>query len=114
MRNIGKYNGIVCYACTEKEYRELCDSGRVDGNIYIIDETMVRNNIIVGYYNGKTVRDVYDAVPYMVKREPGPERKMTPVKEMKEEKNSEPIIEIVFSDYSRVVDEFFKNLGVEP
>ena len=110
MRTIGKYNGIVCYECTEKEYRDLCNSGRVDGNIYIIDETMVRNNIIVGYYNGKSVRDVYDAVPYMVKREPGPEREMTPVKE---ERKEEPITEIVFSDYSRVVDEFFENLGVE-
>ena len=72
MKKLGKYNDITCYECTDREYKEqmrLYDNRNV---IYIIDGTMVHNGIIVGYYDGTHVRDVYDEVPYMVKHEPAP------------------------------------------
>ena len=65
MKNIGKYNGIPCYECTDKEYTNVVKSGQDNGKqIFIIDGTMVKKNEIVGYYDGKHVRDVYDGKVY--------------------------------------------------
>ena len=66
MKNIGKYNGIPCYECTHKEYVNARNGKLDDGRqIFIIDGTMVKNNIIVGYYDGKSVDDVYDMKTYL-------------------------------------------------
>ena len=63
MKNIGKYHGIPCYECTRKEYMENKDLD--DGKqIFIIDGIMVRQNIIVGKYDGKHVTDLYDGKIY--------------------------------------------------
>ena len=74
MKNIGKYQGIPCYMCTEREYKDALNSGQDNGRqIFIIDETMVKRNEIIGYYDGRHVRDVYDGVPYVVVKQPGPQ-----------------------------------------
>ena len=67
MKNIGKYNGVFCYTCTNVEWKDAYDRGQDDGKqIFIIDGVMVRNNKIVGYYDGKHVKDRYDEQPYYV------------------------------------------------
>ena len=108
MEFIGKYRGYKCYVCTDKEYNECTD---IQPNvIYIIDGTMVKNGLIIGHYDGNTVRDVYDCVPYKVRHTPGPEREM-----VKTEKKTEEVVadtDIDFSKYSKVVDEFFRLLDM--
>ena len=104
MKNIGKYNGVFCYTCTNAEWKNIYDRGRDDGEqIFIIDGVMVKNNKIVGYYDGKHVKDKYDEQPYYV------EVKVDNYDVMNMRKNAETAVtkEICFSDYSRVVDEFF-------
>ena len=67
MKNIGKYNGIPCYECTNVEWKNCYDRGRDDGKqIFIIDGVMVRNNKIVGHYDGQHVKDRYDDQLYYV------------------------------------------------
>ena len=67
MKNIGKYNGIPCYTCTNTEWKSYYDKGKDDGKqIFIIDGIMVRNNKIVGHYDGTHVKDRYDEQPYYV------------------------------------------------
>ena len=112
MKNIGKYNGIPCYECTNVEWKDRYDRGQDNGKqIFIIDGVMVHNNKIVGYYDGKHVRDVYDEQPYFVemwKTETAHEVSPT-TGEDEEPVSYEEVVakEIHFSDYSRVVDEFF-------
>lgn len=67
MKNIGKYNGIPCYECTDVEWKERYDRGQDNGKqIFIIDGVMVKNNKIVGHYNGSFVTDRYDEQPYFI------------------------------------------------
>jgi hypothetical protein len=112
MKNIGKYQGTPCYECTDREYKEVYKKKQDDGHqIYIIDGTMVKRGIIIGHYDGNSVRDVYDGVPYLVQHEPGPQREMTetadkPV-DVSVPTGEVAIKEINFADYSKVVDEFF-------
>lgn len=70
MKNIGKYNGISCYSCTYNEWKDCYDKGQDNGKqIFIIDGTMVCKNKIIGYYDGKHVKDKYDEQPYYVDNE---------------------------------------------
>lgn len=105
MKHIGKYNGVHCYTCTNVEWKDHYDRGQDDGKqIFIIDGVMVRNNKIVGHYDGQHVKDRYDEQPYYVemwKTETAHEVSSTTGNE------EEVVKEIRFSDYSRVVDEFF-------
>ena len=65
MKNIGKYNGIPCYECSHKEFVDAYNKDLDNGKqIFIIDGTMVRQNVIIGYYDGKHVKDVYDGKVY--------------------------------------------------
>ena len=65
MKNIGKYNGIPCYECTHKEYVDAYNKDLDTGKqIFIIDGTMVRQNVIVGKYDGQRVKDLYDGHVY--------------------------------------------------
>ena len=109
MKYIGKYKGCDCYTCSDKEYNE---STIRPSNIYIIDGTMIRNGLIIGHYDGDAVRDVYDCVPYKVRHEPGPQVKISEgnKKDTKDAQNTLELPQIDFKDYSKVVDEFFKNL----
>ena len=67
MKNIGRYNGIPCYICTNVEWKDRYDRGQDDGKqIFIIDGIMVRNNKIIGHYDGTHVKDRYDEQPYFV------------------------------------------------
>lgn len=67
MKNIGKYIGIPCYTCTKVEWKDAYDKGNDNGKqIFIIDGVMVRNNKIVGIYDGTHVEDRYDEQPYYV------------------------------------------------
>ena len=118
MNHIGKYQGTPCYECSDKEYKDALSKGRDNGGqIFIIDGTMVRRNIIIGHYDGNTVRDVYDGVPYLVQHEPGPQREMTATanEPVYVPKTCEEVVEkeINFADYSKVVDEFFAHLDVK-
>ena len=65
MKNIGKYNSIPCYECTHKEYVDAYNKDLDTGKqIFIIDGTMVRQNVIVGKYDGQRVKDLYDGKVY--------------------------------------------------
>lgn len=67
MKNIGKYNGIPCYTCTNVEWKDCYDRGNDNGKqIFIIDGVMVCQNKIVGHYDGQHVKDRYDEQPYFV------------------------------------------------
>ena len=110
MKNIGKYQGIHCYECSDKEYKNALKSGQDNGKqIFIIDGTMVKKNEIIGYYDGSSVRDVYDGVPYVVERQPGPQ--MPVEKEVVVATGEAEIKEIVYSDYTKIVDDFFAHLN---
>ena len=124
MKNIGRYNGISCYECSHSEYVNAYENNLDDGKqIFIIDGTMVQKNTIVGYYDGKHVNDVYDGKMYYTKM---PSQKKTATvtadkKFVEEVKTSSPTgatyeevvaKEIRFSDYSKIVDDFFTKLEV--
>ena len=112
MKNIGKYNGIPCYTCTNTEWHECYRNGSDNGKqIFIIDETMVKKNEIIGYYDGKHVRDVYDGVPYVVERQPGPQMPVEKEPEVSVATGTTEIKEIVYSDYTKIVDDFFAHLN---
>ena len=65
MKNIGKYNGTPCYECTHKEYVDVYNKDLDTGKqIFIIDGTMVKQNVIVGKYDGQRVKDLYDGQVY--------------------------------------------------
>lgn len=108
MKNIGKYNGVPCYECTNVEWKDLYDGGKDNGKqIFIIDGVMVRNNKIVGHYNGSFVTDRYDEQPYYVEMWKTETACEVPSTTGDEEEEEEVMKEIRFSDYSQVVDEFF-------
>ena len=67
MKNIGKYNGTLCYECTNAEWKNYYDKNLDNGRqIFIIDGVMVQKNKIVGHYDGTHVKDRYDEQPYYV------------------------------------------------
>lgn len=124
MKNIGRYNGISCYECSHSEYVNAYNNKLDDGKqIFIIDGTMVQKNTIIGYYDGKHVNDVYDGKMYYVKT---PNQKKTApvtadnkfVEEVSTSSSTgvtyEEVVakEIRFSDYSKIVDDFFAKLEV--
>ena len=101
MKNIRVYNGITCFECNEAEYFNYYYSGKAKDNIYIINGTMVRDNRIIGHYDGRRVKE-YGGNEFYFK--PKEERVVV----------SKPA-DIDFSVYSKVVDEFFEKLeGKEP
>ena len=126
MKNIGKYNGVFCYTCTNAEWKDCYNRGQDDGKqIFIIDGVMVRNNKIIGHYDGKHVKDKYDEQPYYVEVKIDRQKKATFTAE--NSKWDEEFVEEVkmtgttvvvpyeelvkqdidFGKYSTVVDEFF-------
>lgn len=127
MKNIGKYNGIPCYTCTNVEWKDCYDRGNDNGKqIFIIDGVMVCKNKIVGHYDGQHVKDRYDEQPYFVEVKVNnhvkqkkatftaenskwdekfvEEVKMTEIATSYEELVKQ---DINFGKYSTVVDEFF-------
>ena len=115
MKNIGKYNGVPCYECTNVEWKDRYDRGQDNGKqIFIIDGIMVRNNKIIGHYDGKRVRDRYDEQLYFVATATKDNHNVMDMRNKAETADEEIVTkEIHFSDYSRVVDEFFATLGKE-
>ena len=121
MNYIGTFKNAKCFKGNFSAYRDLFNRGLASPNfIYIIQDdkgTMVWNNTIIGYYNGETVREVYDKVPYLRKLDGNAavdnannKVSATPVKKPEPEVAKEPetaVKEICFADYSKVVDEFF-------
>lgn len=129
MKNIGKYNGISCYSCTYNEWKDCYDKGQDNGKqIFIIDGTMVCKNKIIGYYDGKHVKDKYDEQPYYIDNgdvmEFNKQKQATFtaenkkfVEEVKTKTGTEAVVaasyeelvkqDIDFRRYSTVVDEFF-------
>jgi hypothetical protein len=136
MKNIGKYNGIPCYECTNTEWKSYYDKGKDNGSqIFIIDGIMVRNNKIVGYYDGQHVKDRYDEQPYYVEVKVDKQKKATftadnsqwdeefveEVKVAQEGRSGTTVVvpyeelvkqDIDFGKYSTVVDQFFALLEV--
>ena len=137
MKNIGKYEGIPCYTCTNVEWKDCYDKGQDNGKqIFIIDGVMVRNNKIIGYYDGKHVEDIYNERPYFVEVKVDNGDVMAFNKQKKatftaeNSKRDEKFVEEVkatgtvasyeelvkqdidFGKYSTVVDEFFALLEV--
>ena len=111
MNFIGQYKGSKCYASSHSAYRDVYKKGMdVGDSIFIIGGTMVRNNKIIGYYDGNSVKEVYNGVPYLqeepVVKKPAymPPKKSEPVVAKEPET---AVKEICFADYSKVVDEFF-------
>lgn len=136
MKNIGKYNGIPCYECSHREYIDPYNKDLDNGKqIFIIDGVMVRNNKIIGYYDGKHVEDIYNERPYFVatatkdngdvmqfnkqKKATFTAENSKWVEEVKAEtavavSSYEELVkqDINFGKYSTVVDEFFALLEV--
>ena len=125
MKNIGRYNGISCYECSHSEYVNAYENNLDDGKqIFIIDGTMVQKNTIIGYYDGKHVNDVYDGKMYYAKMSNQKKKTATVavdkkfVEEVKTSSSTgvtyEEVVakEIRFSDYSKIVDDFFAKLEV--
>lgn len=96
MKNIGAYNGIDCFECTQAEFINCYYSGKMKDDIYIIDGTMIRNNKLVGHYDGRRVTEYGGNELYI-----------------KPKKEKEEVVVSNFSDYSKVVDEFFEKLEKE-
>ena len=112
MKRIGTYNNYQCYECSANEYYKCRLDNEIDNNtIYIIDGTMVKDNIVIGYYNGKSVRDDYDGREYMPKVEK-PKAAEKPQTATSSTTGVE-IKEINYSDYTGVVDKFFEELFAE-
>ena len=116
MKNIGKYNGVFCYTCTNAEWKDCYNRGQDDGKqIFIIDGVMVRNNKIIGHYDGQHVKDRYDEQPYYVEIKVNNHDtcKKAETADSAEAVSYEEVVtkEICFADYSRVVDELFALLG---
>ena len=135
MENIGKYQGIVCMKCSDNEYRRVRMNGldRKD-YIYVIDNPrgterpMVRDNKIIGYYDGHRVEDVYRNEDYLKtpKVSKNEMKNETANEESKWSFSGTPqtssstgtydetelkVADIDFSKYSKVVDEFFESLN---
>ena len=118
MNFVGQYRGMKCYVCSFGVYKDIYNKGMDVGDaIFIIGNTMVQNNKIIGYYDGKVIKEVYDRVPYlkeeveytvdnMPAKKPEPEVAKVPETAVTTEPKME-IKEIHFTDYSKVVDEFF-------
>ena len=89
---------------------------------------MAQKNTIIGYYDGKHVNDVYDGKMYYTKM---PNQKKTATVTAENSKRNEKFVEEVktssstgatyeevvakeirFSDYSKIVDDFFAKLEV--
>ena len=133
MKNIGKYNGIPCYTCTNVEWKDCYDNGNDNGKqIFIIDGIMVRNNKIIGHYDGQHVKDRYDEQSYYVEmwktdnsdvmafnkqkkttftaeNSKWDEKFVEEVKATETAASYEELVkqDINFGNYSTVVDEFF-------
>jgi hypothetical protein len=140
MIKIGTYNGQVCYRTSTENYYEYLLEDKIDEHaIYIIENDkgkMVRDGIIIGYYDGKHVKDDYNGIKYnMTERVKKAlsglgnsaveaSKAMVDMYEtMKKEKaktaNTTSLVsatgeltvpDIDFSQYSGVVDNFFKEL----
>lgn len=127
MKNIGKYHSIPCYECTHQEYIDAYNKKFDNGKqIFIIDGTMVRQNVIVGKYDGQRVKDLYDGVVYYRNDNVMDFNKQKKVsftadtnkfaEEVKVKQESQMTVasyeelvkqDIDFGRYSTVVDEFF-------
>lgn len=89
MKNIGKYNGIPCYECLYQEYVSTYDRGFDNGaQIFIIDGVMVKKNTIIGYYDGRVVKDVYNGETFLKN-----EMKTQSKNEMKNESKNDNVME---------------------
>ena len=129
MKNIGKYNGIPCYECTHVEYVDAYNKDLDNGKqIFIINGVMVKQNVIVGIYDGKHVKDQYDGKVYYHTYD---KNDVMQFKASAADKNECEEVEVAqksqvttasyeelvnqtidFGKYSTVVDEFFALLEV--
>ena len=129
MNVIGTFRGMKCYACSLPVYRDIYKNDMdVGDRIFIIGGTMVRKNKVIGYYDGSYVKEVYDGESYLkeeaikksaykaggnaaVDQVNTKVNTMSPKKPepevAKEPETAITIKEIRFTDYSKVVDEFF-------
>lgn len=128
MKNIGKYNGTPCYECTHGEYVDAYKKDLDNGKqIFIINGVMVRQNVIIGIYDGKHVKDSYDGKVYyhtydnndvMQFKTSAADKNEREEVEVQESRVTAATYEelvkqdIDFSKYSAAVDKFFALLEV--
>ena len=62
MKNIGKYRGVDCFECSNSEWQTV--GKNFPEVIFIINGVMVKNGVIIGHYDGKTVKDNWDGIKY--------------------------------------------------
>ena len=126
MKNIGKYQGTSCFQCTKDELDDLLRKGKDDDKkIYIANGVMVKNGIIIGYYDGMYVKEDYSGTRYFVATAPKEEKESEVFYSKKKSKWDETATavsnvsyedlvkqDIDFGNYSKIVDEFFALLEV--
>ena len=109
MRKIGIYKGFPCYTITLKEYEEthkdsviyvICDPGDDFDVNQPRNYAMVLNGMKVAVWDGKYVRECQEEEFAVLAQK----TEKTEVNADKGHENG------MFSEYSVVVDEFFKNL----
>jgi hypothetical protein len=117
---IGKYQGIPVYETTKEEYiKNHCYSSE-DNIIYLIDDKLIRENLIFGKLHGNSVEE-YDRhmrglfyLPNRVVEEKKPEKVAEAPKTEKSEMKIEEIISGVYNtDYfcgMSEVDAFLKSV----
>lgn len=135
MKNIGRYQGTPCYECTKDELYDLLREGKGnDINIYIVNGVMVKKGIIIGYYDGNTVKEDYKGTPYLSEMiysemkskwdEEERAKQYYSKKKSKWDDETEAVAtassyedlvkqDIDFGNYSKIVDEFFALLENE-
>lgn len=98
---MGKFKGKECYSVKRMELIEYIKEENEDNNIiYIIENgDMILNNKIIGNYDGNGVEEYEVKKDFFFWNE-----------EEEEEKINIPGVDLDFSQYSRVVDEFFEKM----
>ena len=96
---IGKFKGKKCYSVKRMELIKYIKEGNKDNNIIYIVENgdMILNNKIIGNYDGNGVKEYKVKKDFFFWNE-------------EEEKINIPGIDLDFSQYSRVVDDFFEKM----
>ena len=129
MNYLGKYNGTNVYAMQFDEYYNLYQRGQIDPGTYyvIIDDgyKMIQSGEVVGRVEGTDViprrtteryqkvfeklqQDIYKNYKTIGGNEVKKEDKVVEKKDKEIEKVE--VKEIIFTDYSGVVDKFFEDL----
>lgn len=111
MYKIGNYNGTPCYKTTKKEF--LKNRGQEAGNsvIYVIEDDngrMIRDNRIIGVYDGRVVHEMdgeeeYIKVPKVEKKVEVKEEEVKVEVEVEEELEIDEILKRLQEETERLI-----------